>query len=111
MPGNSVPTDFGRIGSEARVKLDYFWTDCTDGSHVAVNWAVWDGRISGSVRKWSPDTRVNVGRKFDLAPSELSRDEEGRPFLVLEGVCPEPIRVPLDPERVRAAESEITPAA
>jgi hypothetical protein len=94
-----------------RVKLDYFWTDCPDGSHVAVNWTFWEGKISGSVRRWSRDTRTNVGRKFDVAPSELGRDDEGRPVLVLEGICGEPLRVPLDPARVRALESEAAPAA
>ncbi len=93
------------------MKQEYFWADCADGSHVAVNWAVWEGRITGSVRRWTPDTRVNVGRKFDLAPAELERDPEGRPFLVLEGVCEEPLRIPLDPARVRAAEDEAAPAA
>lgn len=92
------------------MKLEYFWTDCEDGSHVAVNWAVWDGRISGSVRRWTPDMRVNAGRKFDVAPAELSRDAEGRPFLVLEGVCAGPLRVPLDPARVREAESAVASA-
>lgn len=93
------------------MKLEYFWTDCPDGSHVAVNWAVWEGRVTGSVRQWSRDTRVNVGRKFDVAASDLARDTDGRPFLVLEGVCGELLRVPLDPARIRAAESEAAPAA
>jgi hypothetical protein len=95
----------------AGVKLDYFWTDCADGSHVAVNWALWEGRITGSVRKWSRDTRLNVGRMFDVAPSDLGRDPDGRPVLVLEGICGEPLRIPLDPARVRALEAEAAPAA
>ena len=94
-----------------RVKLDYFWTDCPDGSHVAVNWAFWEGRVSGSVRKWSRDTRVNVGRKFDVAPADLARDADGRPVLVLDGVCEEPLRIPLDAARIRALESEAASAA
>ena len=93
------------------MQLEYFWADCEDGSHVAVNWAVWDGRISGSVRRWTPDMRVNVGRKFDVTPAELSRDADGRPVLVLDGICGDPLRVPLDPARVRIAEGEISPAA
>ena len=100
MPGNSL------LRYNGRVKLEYFWTDCADGSHVAVNWAVWDGRISGSARRWSADMRLNVGRKFDLAPADLGRDEEGRPVLVLDGLCAGPLRIPLDPARVRAAEAE-----
>jgi hypothetical protein len=93
------------------VKLDYFWADCADGSHVAVNWAFWEGKITGSVRKWSRDTRVNVGRKFDIAPSDLAHDPDGRPVLVLEGVCAEPLRIPLDPARIQALAAEAAPAA
>jgi hypothetical protein len=88
------------------VKLEYFWTDCPDGSHVAVNYTVWEGRISGSVRKWSRDTRVNVGRLFDIGPGEIGRDDDGTPVLVLEGICAEPLRIPLDPVRIRQAEAE-----
>jgi len=93
------------------VKLEYFWADCPDGSHVAVNYTVWEGRISGSVRKWSRDARVNVGRRFDLAPNELGRDKDGAPVLVLEGICSEPLRISLDRDRVREAEAEWTTTA
>lgn len=89
------------------MKLEYFWADCEDGSHVAVNYTAWEGRITGSVRRWSRDTRVNVGHPFSVAPGELGKDAAGAPVLVLEGVCAErPLRIPLDPEIVRRAEAE-----
>lgn len=49
------------------MKLHYFWTDMPDGSHVAANYTIHLDGISGSVRLWSRDTRVNVGRKFAVA--------------------------------------------
>ena len=89
------------------MKLEYFWADCADGSHVAVNYTAWEGRITGSVRKWSRDTRVNVGRSFSVPPGELGKNAEGDPILVLEGICAgQPLRIPIDPETVRRAEAE-----
>jgi len=88
------------------VKLEYFWTDCPDGSHVAVNYTVREGRISGSVRHWSRDSKVNVGRSFTFLPGELEKDAQGSPVLVLDGVCAAPLRVPIDAASVRRAQAE-----
>lgn len=78
------------------MKLNYFWTDCADGSHVAVNYTVHEDRVSGSLRHWTPDTTVNEGRKFDIPASEISRDADGRRYLSFSGVCAGEIRFPLD---------------
>lgn len=78
------------------MKLNYFWTDCADGSHVAVNYTVYEDRVSGSLRRWSPDASVNEGRKFDVPAAQLSRDERGRPVLALDAVGPGRLEIPLD---------------
>ncbi len=106
----------GRISVESRrevkrVQLEYFWTDCSDGFHVAVNYTFWEGQVSGSVRRWSPDGSVNEGRRFEVPLAEISRDEAGAPRLVLEGVCGEPLRIPLDPARLKRAEEALANAA
>jgi len=88
------------------VKLEYFWADCPDGSHVAVNYTAAEGKISGSVRMWSRDSKVNRGRQFSVALAELAQDAHGGPVLVLDGVCAEPLRVPIDPATVRQAQAE-----
>ena len=85
------------------MKLSYFWTDCPDGSHVAVNYTVHEDRVSGSIRRWTPDARVNVGRKFEVPASAISAGEDGGPTMTLEGLCSEPVRIPLDPEEVAGA--------
>jgi hypothetical protein len=92
------------------VKLEYFWADCADGSHVAVNYTFWEGQVSGSVRRWSPDGRVNGGRRFEVPLAQLERDGEGA-SLVLDAVCENPLRIPLDPVRLRLAEEELAGAA
>jgi len=88
------------------LKLEYFWADCPDGSHVAVNYTVGEGRVSGSVRHWSKDAKVNVGRQFTVPAGELQKDSHGAPVLVLDGICASPLRVPIDPESVRRALAE-----
>lgn len=88
------------------MKLEYFWADCPDGSHVAVNYTVREGRISGSARHWSRDGRVNVGRQFTVLPGALEKDARGALFLVLEGICAGPLRVAIDAASVRRAEAE-----
>lgn len=88
------------------MKLEYFWTDCPDGSHVAVNYTVREGKISGSVRHWSRDSKMNVGRQFTVLPGDLDTDAHGAPVLVLEGICAAPLRVPIDAESVRRAQAE-----
>ena len=85
------------------MRLAYFWTDCPDGSHVAVNYSVHDDRVTGSVRRWSRDTRVNVGRKFEIPAAEITAGGDGRPMITLEGACGEPLRIPLDPRAVEEA--------
>jgi len=92
------------------VKLEYFWADCADGSHVAVNYTFWEGQVSGSIRRWSPDGRVNGGRRFEVPLGELARDERGA-HLVLDGACEGALRIPLDPSRLRLAEEELAGAA
>jgi hypothetical protein len=93
------------------VRLNYYWTDCEDGSHVAVNYTVHDDRVSGSVRRWTADLKVNVGRKFEVAKEKLGRDAEGGPAIVLEGVCAGAVVVPLDAGAVREAGLEWNRAA
>jgi hypothetical protein len=88
------------------LKLEYFWADCPDGSHVAVNYTVREGRISGSVRHWSKDSKVNVGRQFSVLPGELEKDAHGAPVLVLDGICAAPLRVSIDAASVRRALAE-----
>jgi hypothetical protein len=78
------------------VRLSYYWTDCRDGSHVAVNYTVHEDRVSGSIRRWSRDARTNVGRKFEIPASEISTGEDGRRAILLEGLCEGPLRVPLE---------------
>ena len=85
------------------MRLGYFWTDCPDGSHVAVNYTVHEDRVTGSVRRWSKDARVNVGRKFEILASEIASGHDGRPEISLEGVCSAPLRIPLDPGAVAEA--------
>jgi hypothetical protein len=79
------------------VRLGYFWTDCPDGSHVAVNYAVHEDRVTGSVRRWSRDTRINVGQKFEIFASDIAAGPEGLPAISLSGICSGSMRVPLDP--------------
>jgi hypothetical protein len=93
-------------GNGGRLKLEYFWADCPDGSHVAVNYTAGEGKISGSVRMWSRDAKVNRGRQFSVPLAELDRDAGGAPVLVLDGVCAEPLRVPIDPATVRQAQAD-----
>lgn len=88
------------------MKLEYFWADCPDGSHVAVNYTAGEGKISGSVRMWSRDAKVNRGRQFSVALAELGRDGGGAPVLVLDGVCAEPLRVPIGPATIRQAQTD-----
>lgn len=83
--------------------LAYFWTDCPDGSHVAVNYTVHEDRVTGSIRQWSRDSRVNVGRKFEIPAAEITAGESGRPTITLEGICSGPVRIALDPGAVAAA--------
>ena len=92
------------------MRLSYFWADCPDGSHVAVNYAVHEDRVTGSIRRWSPDSRVNVGRKFEIPASELSADGAGRPTMKLE-ICGEALAVPLDSRAVEEAGLAAKPAA
>ena len=79
------------------MRLEYFWTDCADGSHIAVNYTVHEDRITGSVRRWSRDTRVNVGGKFEISASDLVAGAGGKPEMSLSGFGAESIRIPLDP--------------
>ncbi len=79
------------------MRLGYFWTDCPDGSHVAVNYAVHEDRVTGSVRHWSRDTRVNIGRKFEFFAPDIATGRDGQPEISLPGICSEPLRIPLDP--------------
>lgn len=79
------------------MQLAYFWTDCPDGSHVAVNYTVHEDRVSGSIRRWSRDTRTNVGRKFEVPASEIAAGENGLPTMTLDGICERPVRIVLDP--------------
>ena len=92
------------------MKLEYYWTDLADGSHVAVNYAAWEGKISGSVRHWSADTRVNVGRAFSIEPSALIRQTDGSAIMRLEGVGDAPLDVPIPARVVSAAEAGIAAA-
>ena len=78
------------------MRLGYFWTDCKDGSHVAVNYTVHEDRVTGSVRRWSKDARVNVGRKFEFLAAEIAAGRDGGPEISLDGICSEPLRIPLD---------------
>jgi hypothetical protein len=84
------------------VKLNYFWTDCADGSHVAVNYTVHEESVTGSIRQWSRDRSRNVGRKFDVPAAELGRSPRGHPVLRLDGVCDGPIAIEL-PAALREA--------
>ncbi len=85
------------------MRLNYYWTDCADGSHVAVNYTVHEDRVSGSLRHWSPDASVNEGKKFEIPAQEISRDEKGRPFLVFPGFCAGEIRFSLDASAISEA--------
>jgi hypothetical protein len=85
------------------VKLNYFWTDCADGSHVAVNYTVYEDRVSGSVRRWSRDRSTNIGRKFEVSLGDLGRDVRGVPALRFDGICEGEVLVPLDEEAMRQA--------
>jgi hypothetical protein len=78
------------------MQLEYFWTDCPDGLHVAVNYTIHEDRVTGSIRRWSPDGRVNVGRKFEIPAAEVATGQDGGPAIVLEGVCSGPLQIPLD---------------
>jgi hypothetical protein len=78
------------------MKLNYFWTDCADGSHVAVNYTVYEDRVSGSLRRWSPDASVNEGRKFEVPAAELSRDDRGRRILSLDAAGAGKLEIPID---------------
>ncbi len=93
------------------MRLNYFWTDCEDGSHIAVNYTVHEDRVSGSARRWTPDLKVNVGRKFEVAKDGLGRDAQGWPAVVLEGLCASAVVVPLDPRAVSEAGLEWNRAA
>lgn len=88
------------------MKLEYYWTDLPDGSHVAVNYAAWEGKITGSVRHWSRDTRMNVGRSFSVAPGDLTRNADGSAILRLEQVGDAALSVPIPAAIVAAAEAE-----
>lgn len=93
------------------MRLNYFWTDCEDGSHVAVNYTVHEDRVSGSARRWSPDLKVNVGRRFEVPKDKLGRDGRGAPALVLEGLCASALVVPLEAPAMREAGWEWNRAA
>jgi hypothetical protein len=85
------------------VKLNYFSIDCADGSHVAVNYTLREDRLSGSARRWSPDRKVNFGRRLEAARDDLERGPDGAFRLRIDGICAEPILVPLDGRAVREA--------
>ncbi|MGH9441916.1 MAG: hypothetical protein ACRD16_06540 [Thermoanaerobaculia bacterium] len=82
------------------MQLAYFWADCSDGSHVAVNYAVHEDRVTGSIRRWSRDTRINTGRKFEVPAEQIASGDGGRPTMTLDGICTEPVRIVLDPRAV-----------
>jgi len=85
------------------MKLNYFWTDCADGSHVAVNYTVHEDRVTGSARVWSRDRRINVGRRFEIPASETVRDAAGHSRFRLEGICADAVTVELDPAALEQA--------
>lgn len=85
------------------MRLGYFWRDCPDGSHVAVNYVVHEDRVTGSVRRWSRDVRLNVGRKFEIPAAEISAGGDGGPTISVGGICAEPLQIPLDPGAVAEA--------
>lgn len=93
------------------MRLNYHWTDCEDGSHVAVNYTVHEDRVSGSVRRWSADRTTNFGRKFEFAKEAIELDAAGRPAFRLKGICAGAIVVPLDPKAIREAGLEWNQAA
>lgn len=55
--------------------MNYYWLDCPGcHCHVAVNATSYPDRISGSVRRWSPDRSVNDGRKFEVPAADRAAD-------------------------------------
>lgn len=47
--------------------MNYRWLECPQcRCHVAVNWTVSPGRVSGSVRRWDSGRSINDGKPFVL---------------------------------------------
>lgn len=74
--------------------MKYYWTECPGcRCQVAINFAVRDEKISGSVRRWSYDRSVNDGRRFEVPEGSLDADGS----FATPCVCGQELRVPATP--------------
>jgi hypothetical protein len=79
--------------------MNYHWRECPEcGCHVAVNWTVTAGYLSGSVRRWSSDRSINDGKAFSLPRGE---DREAPASgAIVSCVCGASIPLPAKPDAV-----------
>lgn len=83
--------------------MNYYWTDCPRcGCHVAVQWTVRPGRLSGSVRRWSGDRSINDGRPFEVPAASVS-PEAG---FTTACVCGQELAIPAKPAAVGGERAE-----
>lgn len=76
--------------------MNYYWTDCpTCGCQVTVQYTDAEGRLLGSVRRWSTDREINDGRKIEAG---AARDAGGG--FATACVCGAPLAVPAQPSAV-----------
>ena len=55
--------------------MNYFWGACAKcGCQVTVQFADSPDRLSGSLRRWSTDRRINDGKKMDIARADVAAD-------------------------------------
>lgn len=79
--------------------MKYHWMDCPKcHCHLAINYSESPQGLSGSLRRWSVDSRINDGRALRLPRAELPA---GGGFSTT-CVCGEPIAVSSTPDAVSA---------
>ena len=81
--------------------MNYHWADCPNClCHLAVNWTMRPGEISGSLRRWSADRSTNDGKAFQLPGAA------GAAPIVVSCVCGAPISLPDPPDAVGGERSD-----
>jgi hypothetical protein len=76
--------------------LKYYWTECLKcGCQVTVQYTDAEGRLLGSVRRWSTDRTINDGRQIEAG---TARDTAGG--FATACVCGAAVAVPAKPSAV-----------